>query len=241
LDKEEAVKWDELDDETKNAFLMDDNVALFHWYINELETDISHYSEEMVNEYVKEISEGRFYYYGITNDWLIELLELDEYSIEGKTVVIMGSVRPQYEAIVLLYKGKPTTIEYNKRTTDHPDLKIMSVDEYDRNPIQFDCAISISSFEHDGLGRYGDPIDPDADLKIMQKMKKIVKRDGLLFLSVPIGRDHLHFNAHRIYGQLRFPKLIENWELLDSRGFENYNHHHTGRAVLQPVYVLRNL
>ena len=29
----------------------------------------------------------------------------------------------------------------------------MTIAEYDENPMQFDAAISISSFEHDGLGR----------------------------------------------------------------------------------------
>ncbi len=32
----------------------------------------------------------------------------------------------------------------------------------------FDMALSISSFDHDGLGRYGDPLDPVGDLKAMR-------------------------------------------------------------------------
>ena len=31
--------------------------------------------------------------------------------------------------------------------------------------VRFDVVLSISSFEHDGLGRYGDKIDPDADIQ----------------------------------------------------------------------------
>ena len=32
----------------------------------------------------------------------------------------------------------------------------------------FDVALSISSFDHDGLGRYGDPLEPDNDLRAMR-------------------------------------------------------------------------
>lgn len=47
---------------------------------------------------------------------------------------------------------------------------------------------SLISFDHDGLGRYGDPIDPDADLKAMANVRCALKNDGILFLTIPIGK-----------------------------------------------------
>lgn len=38
-----------------------------------------------------------------------------------------------------------------------------------------DFAISYSSWEHDGLGRYGDPVDPWGDVKAMQRASCYVK------------------------------------------------------------------
>lgn len=53
------------------------------------------------------------------------------------------------------------------------------MDEFEVNPRLFDAVVSISSYEHDGLGRYGDPINPDGDLIAMEKTKKMLKEDGL--------------------------------------------------------------
>ncbi len=50
-----------------------------------------------------------------------------------------------------------------------------------------DRALSLSSFDHDGLGRYGDPINPIGDLVAMETVKQDLRSDGLLFLTVPIG------------------------------------------------------
>ena len=118
----------------------------------------------------------------------------------------------------------------------------MTVDEYMINPIEFDFALSISSFEHSGLGRYGDTIDPDGDLKTMKNVgENILKKDGLLFLSVPVGIDKCWFNVHRIYGEIRWPKLIEGFELITSYGLKDNSFKiDTGRNVYQPVVVLKN-
>jgi hypothetical protein len=70
----------------------------------------------------------------------------------------MGSISPIYENVCISFGTKTvTTIEYNKIIFLHPQMKTMTPDEYDKNPEQYDTGISISSFEHDGLGRYGNP------------------------------------------------------------------------------------
>lgn len=53
--------------------------------------------------------------------------------------------------------------------------------------------------EHVGLGRYGDPLDPDGDLKAIRELKRVVRPGGDLLFVVPVGRPKLMFNAHRIY------------------------------------------
>ena len=49
----------------------------------------------------------------------------------------------------------------------------------------------------------------------------ILKKGGKLFLSIPIGFDKLVWNLHRIYGEKRFPILIEEFKLIDSAGFSD--------------------
>lgn len=61
---------------------------------------------------------------------------------------------------------------------------------------------------HPPPGRYGDPLNPDADLEAMAKARSILKPGGLLFLTVPVGPDVLVFNLHRRYGPARLPLLL---------------------------------
>ena len=53
--------------------------------------------------------------------------------------------------------------------------------------------------EHVGLGRYGDPLDPDGDLKAMRELARVLAPGGQLLFVVPIGRPRIQYNAHRIY------------------------------------------
>jgi len=53
--------------------------------------------------------------------------------------------------------------------------------------------------EHVGLGRYGDPIDPDGDLKAIAELKRVLSKGGSLLFVAPVGKPKIRFNAHRIY------------------------------------------
>ena len=52
--------------------------------------------------------------------------------------------------------------------------------------------------EHIGLGRYGDPLDPDGSRKALAELQRVVAVGGDLYLGVPIGRERVCFNAHRV-------------------------------------------
>lgn len=65
--------------------------------------------------------------------------------------------------------------------------------------------------EHVGLGRYGDPINAEADLSAMQELQRVVAVGGKLLFVTPVGRPRVCFNAHRVYGYdqilASFPEL----------------------------------
>lgn len=63
--------------------------------------------------------------------------------------------------------------------------------------------------EHVGLGRYGDPLDPDGDLKAIKELARVLAPGGDLLFVVPVGRPRVMFNAHRIYG---YEQIIEAFE-----------------------------
>jgi SAM-dependent methyltransferase len=54
--------------------------------------------------------------------------------------------------------------------------------------------------EHVGLGRYGDPVDYEGDLKAMCELARVLAPGGCLLFATPVGRESkIFFNAHRIY------------------------------------------
>ncbi len=53
--------------------------------------------------------------------------------------------------------------------------------------------------EHVGLGRYGDAVDYDGDLKAISELRRVVGQGGTLLFVVPVGSPKICFNAHRIY------------------------------------------
>jgi len=197
------------------------------------------YSKQEIDKRISLINQRQRGHYGETDSWLYEAL--DVYSIRDKEVAIIGSASPWYESMVIAFGGIPTTIEYNKILTDDPRLSILTVEEFNNNPKKFDAVFCISSIEHDGLGRYGDPLNPSADLNFMKKVKEdILKPTGRLFLAIPIGRDLVTWNRDRVYGKIRFPLLIAGWEVMDSFGFTPAEFEGVlGTYSYQPVFVLQ--
>ena len=189
------------------------------------------YSKWALNDSIYLAGERITRYYGLTDAYLYEILDRHASFIKGKAVGIIGSVIPWYEGMILKYGGHPVTLDYNRIISRDPRLKTMTVVEYEQNPIQFDVLLSISSTEHDGLGRFGDPINPRGDIESMQKFKKMLKKNGILILSVPTGDDIVYWNAHRVYGNIRFPMLIEGWNLVDSCG--------PFGGIYEPIFVLK--
>jgi len=62
-----------------------------------------------------------------------------------------------------------------------------------------DSLSSLHAIEHFGLGRYGDPIDPDGYSLGIANMASLLLRGGTFYLSTPIGRERVEFNAHRVF------------------------------------------
>lgn len=86
--------------------------------------------------------------------------------------------------------------------------------ELELEPRSFDQIINCSSIEHVGLsGRYGSPDDADGDLRAMAKMAELLKPEGDMVLSIPVGVDAVYAPWHRVYGEQRLPRLLERWEI----------------------------
>ena len=55
----------------------------------------------------------------------------------------------------------------------------------------YDFVFSYSSLEHDGLGRYGDVLNPIGDLQSMAKLISLVRPGGHVAIGVPCCHDRI--------------------------------------------------
>ena len=74
--------------------------------------------------------------------------------------------------------------------------------------------------EHIGLGRYGDPLDPKGSAKAAQELARVLAPGGRLYVSAPVGRERVCFNAHRVF---RARSLMQLFPALALREFSWVN------------------
>jgi SAM-dependent methyltransferase len=84
-------------------------------------------------------------------------------------------------------------------------------------PFEDDTVESLSCLhviEHIGLGRYGDPLDPEGSQTAARELQRIVRPGGDLYLSTPVGRERVCFNAHRVFAPESVVAMFERMELV---------------------------
>lgn len=95
---------------------------------------------------------------------------------------------------VEFYDYRPADLHLSNLETKKGDL--LNLPFADNSVGSLSCMHTV---EHVGLGRYGDPIDPNGDMKAINELKRVLAKDGNLLFVVPIGQPKIMFNAHRIY------------------------------------------
>lgn len=68
--------------------------------------------------------------------------------------------------------------------------------------------------EHIGLGRYGDKLNIDGSEIACKELSRVVKKGGYLYLSTPIGRERVCFNAHHVFNPKTILKYCKDLELV---------------------------
>lgn len=88
-------------------------------------------------------------------------------------------------------------------------------------PYNDDSVSSLSCLhvaEHIGLGRYGDPLDPQGTKKAARELCRVLAPGGNLFFVVPVGRPALYFNAHRTHAPQTIRDYFASLELVEFSG-----------------------
>eukprot|EP00392_Amoebophrya_sp_AT5.2_P004489 g4497.t1 len=136
-----------------------------------------------------------------------------------------------------------TTVDYRKPSFaeyPHPQWRFKAFHELLRAPTTrdesedsekseveeqepFDAWFSYSSIEHAGLGRYGEPLNPFADVQTMGVVHCHTKTGGYFFLGPACldscgwleetTSDTVYFNAGRDYGRSGWARLLMSWAL----------------------------
>lgn len=98
------------------------------------------------------------------------------------------------------------------KDSGHENIGFKRMDLMRKDSVESNICDSLSclhAIEHFGLGRYGDPINPNGHLIGFENILKMLKPGGTLYISFPIGTtDQIHFNAHRIFN----PSSVLDWQ-----------------------------
>ena len=78
-----------------------------------------------------------------------------------------------------------------------------------------DSLSCLHAIEHIGLGRYGDPIDPEGTRKAAAELSRVVAPGGNLYVSLPIGKPRVCFNAHRVHSTSEVLEMFRGLELVE--------------------------
>ena len=108
------------------------------------------------------------------------------------------------------YDYRPPEVELTNLTVARADLTNLPFD--DRSIASLSCMHVV---EHVGLGRYGDPLSPTADLVAMSELSRVLAPGGDLLFVVPVGRPRVVFNAHRIYSAAMIRDAMQELQLLE--------------------------
>jgi hypothetical protein len=129
--------------------------------------------------------------------------------VDFSSILSFGSIVSAFIP-VKFYDYRPADLKLSNWESGFADLTNLPLESNSQSSIS--CMHTV---EHIGLGRYGDPLDPQGDLKAINELKRIVMPGGDLLFVVPIGKPRIEFNAHRIYSYEQIIHYFSAFELVD--------------------------
>lgn len=137
--------------------------------------------------------------------------------------------------------------------SEHANIRFIQADLNSLGTALQACSDSVSCLhvlEHLGLGRYGDPVDPDAHRRGLSALAGMVAHGGRLYVSSPIGLPRVCFNAHRVFDPGSFPDWLrgqlelERFDFVDDAGALHLKQDHRALPRLDygcGIYTFRKI
>ena len=202
---------------------------------SDTETEVK-WSRSEIEALVRDARAGALKYYGLVDSHLLTAMSVmpRRPSMAGNgllqdkrvAVISIGYADERcsgawYEAVSLAFGARscvsfrPCAPGKKKPTVSfqHPLLRSQCFPERgaEHKGERFDVVIAMKT-QHFGLGRFGETVDAEGDIGMMHAVKSMLVADGVLLLALPvIFHDFLVWNAHRLYGPLRLPRLLSDW------------------------------
>lgn len=165
----------------------------------------------------------------------------------------VGSRMDGFVAHVASYRDIEVLDVRPLKNTGHNQIKFMQANLMELNDSLVGICDSLSclhALEHFGLGRYGDPVDPKGHLKGFNNFHKMLKSGGTLYVSFPIGKSEVHFNAHRVFDPTEILGWSKNlFELMRFDYVDDKGNLHCNASLTSPpkltygcgIYTLRKV
>ena len=244
--------WKKIDRKIQSLFTYNDDIKCLDKYENKKNYSNHLYSwpKDKIEYYGKvknTCGDGNFSHCGVA---------FAKYSslIKDKVGIIFSAQRefPWAEGALLALGAKHlTTVEYVPIKTNDARLTTLTMKEFlekfQSGPWEhFDFAFSFTSLDQEGMGRFGENINPFSDLEMFARINCLLEpTNGVFLLGLPVGYDAIVFNGHRIYGNRRLSMLLKlNWIPIDLIGNSKNildNSHVLDKSSWnnQPIWILK--
>lgn len=137
---------------------------------------------------------------------------------------------------VKFYDYRPAELSLSGLTSKQGDLMRLPIEDN-----SLDCISCMHVIEHVGLGRYGDPVDPNADYIAIKELIRVTKPGGHIIYVTPVGKSAVKFNAHRIYS---FEQILERFPGCEVEEFSLIQDDAIGGSIItnaDPMLVSKQL
>ena len=208
-----------------NEFTMNRRINNTPWYFNEVYLGTSGkpqiWTKELIENQRKQARQGTLEGTYTVSDVKALIDGLNHApNLKNGRVLVIGSQNPWVEACILEAGAREVvTLEYGPIISKHPQVKTLLPADFRKLFLEgklrmFDAVVTYSSVEHSGLGRFGDGLNPWGDIISIARAWCVTRKGGSLTIGVAYNheKDAIQFNAHRIYGKIRYPFLTANWE-----------------------------
>jgi SAM-dependent methyltransferase len=126
----------------------------------------------------------------------------------GSSVLTIGVLSATVETEFVDFR--PLKVKLSSLTSKAGNILNLA---YNDNTIESLSCLHV--IEHIGLGRYGDPMDPAGSIKAAAELQRVLKPGGKLYLSLPVGRERICFNAHRVHDPFSVLKMFNQMNLIE--------------------------